>query len=220
MAHRLHRGVYAVGHARSPVTAMPRCACWPAVAAPCSAIVGSVALGLCPAARSESDVTSPPADNAAAAIRVHRAPAIAERRRRIQEGSRSPPLPRTLLDLAADAPRRLPSAIDRAERLGLLDLRESIDARALAVVTMVAANVAPALAALSRAGLRPRSSERLIPRRLGTTAGLPRPSLNTWVDEFEIDAYWEAERFAVEVDSWETHGSRQAFEDDRLRRRR
>ena len=37
------------------------------------------------------------------------------------------------------------------------------------------------------------------------------------MDRWEIDAYWETERFAVEVDGWETHGTRQAFEDDRLR---
>lgn len=48
-------------------------------------------------------------------------------------------------------------------------------------------------------------------------AGLPAPVLNIWVEKFEIDAYWEAERFAVEVDDWETHGTRKAFEDDRLR---
>lgn len=43
------------------------------------------------------------------------------------------------------------------------------------------------------------------------------PVLNTWVGRWEIDAYWEAERFAVEVDGWETHVSREAFENDRLR---
>jgi very-short-patch-repair endonuclease len=33
----------------------------------------------------------------------------------------------------------------------------------------------------------------------------------------EIDAYWEAERFAVEVDGWGTHRTRTAFERDPLR---
>jgi very-short-patch-repair endonuclease len=47
--------------------------------------------------------------------------------------------------------------------------------------------------------------------------GLPLPKINCWVEKWEIDAYWEAERFAVEVDGWETHGSREAFEKDRLR---
>jgi very-short-patch-repair endonuclease len=41
--------------------------------------------------------------------------------------------------------------------------------------------------------------------------------INTWVERFEIDAYWEAERFAVEIDGWEAHRTRRAFENDRLR---
>jgi len=30
--------------------------------------------------------------------------------------------------------------------------------------------------------------------------GVSPPALNLWVEKWEIDAYWEAERFAVEVD--------------------
>ncbi len=37
------------------------------------------------------------------------------------------------------------------------------------------------------------------------------------MDEFEIDAYWEAERFAVEVDGWSAHGNRRSFEADPVR---
>lgn len=48
-------------------------------------------------------------------------------------------------------------------------------------------------------------------------AGLPRPSTNFAVLGFELDAYWPEERFAVELDAFETHGTRAAFERDRLR---
>ena len=41
--------------------------------------------------------------------------------------------------------------------------------------------------------------------------------MNYVVGGFELDAYWEAERFAVELDVFETHGSRAAFERDRIR---
>jgi flavin-binding protein dodecin len=41
-----------------------------------------------------------------------------------------------------------------------------------------------------------------------TAAGLPEPSMNAFVAGHEIDAYWEAERFGVELDVFETHGSR------------
>ena len=49
------------------------------------------------------------------------------------------------------------------------------------------------------------------------TAGLPVPSMNFNLAGFELDAYWEAERFAVELDVYETHGTRTAFERDRRR---
>jgi very-short-patch-repair endonuclease len=48
-------------------------------------------------------------------------------------------------------------------------------------------------------------------------ANLPRPAFNTFVAGHEIDAYWERERFAVEVDGWEWHRTRAAFEKDPLR---
>ncbi len=41
--------------------------------------------------------------------------------------------------------------------------------------------------------------------------------MNTWIGEIEVDAYWERERFAVEIDSYEHHGTRAAFERDPLR---
>lgn len=41
--------------------------------------------------------------------------------------------------------------------------------------------------------------------------------MNFNVSGYEVDAYWEPERFAVELDVYETHGSRAAFERDPLR---
>jgi hypothetical protein len=65
--------------------------------------------------------------------------------------------------------------------------------------------------AFTRSGLERRF------RALVHEAGLPRPSANTFVAGFEIDAYWEAERFGVELDTYDFHGGRVAFESDRLR---
>jgi hypothetical protein len=48
-------------------------------------------------------------------------------------------------------------------------------------------------------------------------AGLPEPAMNIFVAGYEIDAYWEVERFGVELDVYETHGSRLSFEEDRER---
>jgi very-short-patch-repair endonuclease len=48
-------------------------------------------------------------------------------------------------------------------------------------------------------------------------AGLTPPAMNYVVGGYEVDAYWEPERFAVELDVYETHGSHAAFERDRVR---
>ena len=46
---------------------------------------------------------------------------------------------------------------------------------------------------------------------------LPRPEVNVRVDRYEVDFLWRRERLLVEVDGWESHGTRSAFEDDRAR---
>ena len=56
-------------------------------------------------------------------------------------------------------------------------------------------------------------------------ASLPKPEVNAWITlddgiAYKIDFLWRAERLAVETDGWETHRTRQAFENDRRRDRR
>jgi very-short-patch-repair endonuclease len=46
---------------------------------------------------------------------------------------------------------------------------------------------------------------------------LPRPEVNARVDRFVVDFLWRRERLIVEVDGWESHGTRSAFEEDRAR---
>jgi very-short-patch-repair endonuclease len=48
-------------------------------------------------------------------------------------------------------------------------------------------------------------------------AELPRPSMNCFVEGYELDAFWPTERFAVELDTYDYHGGHVAFEQDRLR---
>jgi very-short-patch-repair endonuclease len=47
--------------------------------------------------------------------------------------------------------------------------------------------------------------------------GLPRPLSNRVELGYELDVFWPEHRFAVELDVFETHGTREAFEKDRLR---
>jgi very-short-patch-repair endonuclease len=49
---------------------------------------------------------------------------------------------------------------------------------------------------------------------LAREAGLPLPQLNVLVEGFLVDAYWPKERLVIELQSWEHHGQRQAFERD------
>jgi hypothetical protein len=60
--------------------------------------------------------------------------------------------------------------------------------------------------------------------RLLTTAGLPKPTLEAPIYDGSLrrallDGLWEALQLALEVDDWETHGSRDAQERDRRRDR-
>jgi very-short-patch-repair endonuclease len=45
------------------------------------------------------------------------------------------------------------------------------------------------------------------------------PSANVFVAGFELDMYWEWERFAVELDGYEFHSGRSSFERDRRRQK-
>jgi hypothetical protein len=63
----------------------------------------------------------------------------------------------------------------------------------------------------SRSGLERRFLE------LIQGADLPRPVTGFVAAGYELDVYWPEERFAVELDTYETHGSHDSFEGDRLR---
>ncbi len=46
---------------------------------------------------------------------------------------------------------------------------------------------------------------------------LPKPVRNTLVEGYDVDAVWLEEKVIAELDGYETHGTRKAFEDDRVR---
>lgn len=126
-------------------------------------------------------------------------------------------LARTLLDLATGARTgSFQKMLQRAEDLKLLDLA-AIDA------TLARGHEA-AGAALRRqldiyrpqAGVTRSDLERDF-LKLVIDAGLPRPSTNYLLEGYEIDAFWPDHGLAVELDVFETHGSRLSFEEDRKR---
>jgi very-short-patch-repair endonuclease len=46
---------------------------------------------------------------------------------------------------------------------------------------------------------------------------LPTPRTQVIIGPYTVDFLWPERRLVVEVDGWETHGTRSAFEDDRAR---
>lgn len=127
-------------------------------------------------------------------------------------------LARTLLDLAATLRfDRLERAIERAEELRLLDLRE-IDALLARAVGHPGHGRLRRALELYREPVFTRSGLELRFLALVEKAGLPRPATGYNEEGHELDVYWPEQRFAVELDTYGTHGSHGAFERDRLRR--
>jgi very-short-patch-repair endonuclease/predicted transcriptional regulator of viral defense system len=216
--HRVHRGVYAVGHR----VVAPRARCLAAVLACGKGAVlshGAAAWlwGLAPGLSTPVDVTVPSHGQRHQGIALHHSSTLTAPEHGLLAGIPVTSWSRTMLDVAATRSAwELNDAVERAERREVLDVG-AIDAllrrrrgdrgvARLRLSTEIYRDPAP-----SRA-----RSERLF-LAMVKRAGLPRPAINTWVERFEIDAYWETERFAVEIDGWEAHRTRWAFEDDHLR---
>ena len=147
----------------------------------------------------------------------HRARSVHDSDRALVLGIPVTSVARTLLDLAwklrSDQMRRV---LARAEDQKLLDL-DAINA----VIERNrghhgARRLRFALATYERPIWARSEFERRFVDRL-VTAGLPRPATGWNEVGHEIDVYWPERRFGVELDSFATHGNREAFEVDRER---
>jgi hypothetical protein len=106
--------------------------------------------------------------------------------------------------------------VERAEDLELFDLRAVEDLLARTVGHHGHGRLRKAIAlykptSFTRSGLEKRFLE------LCLETELPQPRTNYVEAGFELDCYWPEFRFAVELDLFETHGTRAAFERDRKR---
>jgi hypothetical protein len=223
--HQLHRGVYAVGHRK--LTWYSRCwaallAAEPDEAAPWRAAASHYSAaylwGLLRFTPDAMHVTAPTRRRAKRNFRVHFSSILAEEDRAVREGLPVTAVPRTLLDLAIRArPEQLEGYLERAEDRDLLDVRAIEDVLARAGGHRGRGRLGQALAIYRPDPAFTRSKFERRFRRAVIAAGLPAPSMNFNVAGFELDAYWPDLRFAVELDVFETHGSRAAFERDHLR---
>lgn len=211
---RVHRGVYAVGHARLTVHGR-----WTAAVLACGP---GALLSHHTAAALHELRTAPtgPIDVTAPGVRRH--PGIRTHTARHPEpgttidGVPVTSLERALLDYATVVtPRRLSDAVDAAQRSGRLR-PERISA------TIDAAGGHPGTHALrrqleQRADETPWTQSELERRFLGLVrdAGLPPPRANVLVDGLLVDFYWPEAELVVEVDGFAFHRGHASFERDR-----
>jgi hypothetical protein len=215
---RIHRGVYAVGH--ESLTWEGRClaavlAARPAVASHLSA---GWLWGLLRGRPGTIHVTAATSGRAKRAFVVHFA-ALASQDLTEAKSIPVTSVARTKLDLAAMLSKaRLEGVLERSEERGIFDLSALDDLLARTVGHPGHGRLRAALVAYrdqDPAFVRSKLERRFL--GLVKKAGLPAPSMNLNVAGYELDAYWEPERFVVELDVYETHGSHAAFERDRLR---
>lgn len=216
----LHRGVYAVGHGRltrdgyrvgALLAAGRRAALSHREAAALHALVSS--------AGTRVELTTPD---------QRRVPGVTVHRARLERSDvttvdRLPvtTVARTLVDLAGVlVPERLRKALEEAERSRRLDVRaiEAVLARTRGRNGRGNAAIRAALAELASTGAavtRSKLEDRFL--ALLDAHGLPRPATNAWTAGMEVDAAWPAARLVVELDGWDGHRTRGAFQRDRTR---
>lgn len=218
--HAVHRGVFAVGHPR--VTDAGRR--WAAVLAYGEGALlshrSAAALWRLASQRSRIiDVTAlvgRQGIDRRTGIFIHRGRLHPEDRA-VRGGIPITTVARTLFDLAEFVSfKHLESAWEEADRLNMLQLNaveqvceRGYGRRALKPIRRLLAE--------ARADEITRSPLEDLFAAFCRKHRLPTPSFNTTVLDYEVDVLWPAQRLAAELDSWEFHRHRAAFERDRAR---
>jgi predicted transcriptional regulator of viral defense system len=207
--HRVHRGVYAVGH--RVLTLEGR---WMAAVlaagedAALSHATAAAAWQMRPVGSGAIHVTIPAATGRLQrpGLRIHRSVTLTTDDVTTYRGIPVTDPHRTLVDLARTLERRpLEQALNRAERIVDFErLRRSAPPALQAV-----------LESYTTAQTRSELEERFL--RLCDDHGIPRPEVNARVEGIEVDFVWRAARFVVEVDGYAFHRSPSAFAADRER---
>ncbi len=217
--HRLYRGVYAVGH--TDLSLQGECLAAVLASGPKSLLSHYSAAWLWALSSARPipiHVTSPNPRSRRPPIRLHHASTLTAAERALHEGIPVTSVARTLLDQAAVLDeRRLRKLLQRSEEGKRFDLA--------AVHDVLERNKGhrgfrPLHGALAIYEPPPftRSDFELGFYEAVVAAGLQTPRVNFNVAGMELDVYWPDHRLAVELDLYETHGTRHSFEEDRIRR--
>jgi very-short-patch-repair endonuclease len=165
-------------------------------------------------------VTSPHGCHAIEGIRRHRARSLAARDTTNHEGIPITSVARTVLDFAATVrPDRLERALAQAERLQLYDHTAILD---VIERTNGHRGRTPLKRATDHEPKLTRSEAEARFLHLARETGLSEPLTNFTLSapdhpRLEVDFYWPTHRLIVEIDGWQTHRTRAAFEADRRR---
>jgi very-short-patch-repair endonuclease/predicted transcriptional regulator of viral defense system len=218
--HRVHRGVYAVGHPvltvngrrmAAVLAAGPEAVLSHASAAALWEIRPTSATRIDVIVRSAAGRGRPPG------LRIHRTPTLQANEVTEHHGMRVTTPARTLLDLAATLTRRaLERALDEAEIKQLYD-RASLDALARTHAgERGAGRLQQALDEDGDPTLTDSELEELM-LALCREHQLERPTPRAWVAGLRVDFLFAASRLVVETDGYRYHRTRRAFERDRER---
>jgi very-short-patch-repair endonuclease len=221
---RLYEGVYAIGHAALTVAGRRRAivlACGSAAVLSHRSAAG--AWGIRPDGAAKWDVTvrKPSKVQPDAPVRVYRHPTLRDDEITALDGIPVTTVARTLLDLAAVAPRHhLRRALEEADRLELFDLaaiHRTLQAHPRRAGRRHLLTLVDELK--HQDGRRTRSDVEALFLQLCADHGLPCPQANTRADGREHDFTFDRGRLIVEVDGYAFHRGRAAFQRDRARDR-
>jgi very-short-patch-repair endonuclease len=210
--HRLHRGVFAVGHTALGVEGR-----WMAAAL---ATGGSISHATAAAAWDLRKLGSGAIHVTVAGdagrmrrrgLLIHRSATLSASDKTTHLGIPITTPARTIIDLSATLRGRpLEHLLDLAEQRRLVDFAElrtrPIPRSLQAVLSLYTANLAPTRSELE---------ERFL--RLCDDHGIRRPDVNTRIEGIEVDFAWTHARLIVEVDGYRYHRAPSAFETDRER---
>jgi very-short-patch-repair endonuclease len=212
--HRIHPGVYSVGHSVVPLEGRLLAAIL--YAGPGAALSHASAAhwwGLIPYLPDTTHVTSSRQRRSLEGVRVHRAKRI---ERVMEKGIPVTPVSRTLLDFAADAPLgQVRKAVAKADFLHLLEL-EALD-RLTGMGRAGSSRLNRALSLHRPEYARTRSPLEDAFLDLCRTHRLPFPEVNVAIGPYTVDALWREARLVVEVDGGDGHSSYAQMQSDRDR---
>jgi hypothetical protein len=218
--HRVHRGVFAVGHA-----VLSRPGAWMAavLAAGPEAVLShrsAAALwGIRDTAAARVEVTVPRNRRARPRITIHRG-ALSADEITVHDGIAVTTPARTLLDLAEVlAPHQLERAVHETEYRRLTSPL-SLDALLTRHQGRRGTKALRAIVDQNNLGSTITKSElEIMFLAFLDQNEVPRPLVNEPIGPYTVDALWPAQRLVVELDSRQAHHTTRAFEQDRARDR-